>query len=941
MATGGRSLTRRCRGWPQHLHGSSGLPASLALPRSGEPVTLAIPPIEGRAASRQRTTYGKRIPVIVPPEAFITRLSLFSALLCALLATILVPAAGAETETLRPHAGQRVQVTKLDARLAELSYSGRLRRGGAMRVAHSLSLATRGGSVHVVVEARDSRVAAAAVRRAGGVVRHAHGGLVSALVAPAALRGLAADPAVRRVRTPAASRALSIGGEGVIATGAAPAHSGGYNGTGVKIAVVDLGFAGLAAAQTAGDVPGSVTSVDYCGGAFGTATNHGTGVAEVVHETAPGAQLYLICVDSEVSLGLAEAYAKANGIAIVNHSVGWYNTARGDGSGGAGSPDAIVADARANGILWVNAAGNSADIHWSGTYSDGNGNGYHDFVAGDDLNSFSVGAGEQACVLLKWDSWPTTSQDYDLHLYWTDALGAPAATSNMDQTGAQPPTETTCVTNVALTARDVAFAVRRESTTASPRLDVFVVGDNLGAFEHKVAASSLVEPAASASALTVGGTCWETQALEPFSSQGPTIDGRIKPDLVAPDAVSGTTYGSFGTCSGVRGFLGTSAAAPHVAGAAAIVKQLNPSFSPAQIQAQLEAAALDLGAGGRDSLYGSGALWLPFAPSVVTGSVDADATSATVRGIVNANGTGTTSYVEWGTSTAYGSTGPTSDLGAGSAQQTVSATIGELSPATLYHYRLVATSSRGTSHGLDKTFTTPVSSNGSIGGKPDLALVVGATPSGVAAGSTLTYTLTVKNKGAGGATAVRLMFTLPQAVSLVSTSATRGPGCVTSNAPRTLTCSLSSLGADRTAIVNVAVKVLKNKQLNALATVNSLEHEAVTTNNIVHHSLVASAAAAARSSLASSAKVSVRGKGLGRMLSVPVSVRSRSAVRVVVWRRGEAIAFWRRSVPAGSRVLRLAVPRGVPAGRVTVELAVTAADGDATTTTKHALTLPR
>lgn len=77
------------------------------------------------------------------------------------------------------------------------------------------------------------------------------------------------------------------------------------------------------------------------------------------------------------------------------------------------------------------------------------------------------------------------------------------------------------------------------------------------------------------------------------------------------------------------------------------------------------------------------------------------------------------------------------------------------------------------------------------------------------------------------------------------------------------------------------------------------------------------------------------------MLSVPVTARSRSSVRVVVWRRGEAIAFRRRSVSAGSRVLRLAVPRGVPAGRVTVELVVTAADADATTTTKHALTLPR
>ncbi len=221
---------------------------------------------------------------------------------------------------------------------------------------------------------------------------------------------------------------------------------------------------------------------------------------------------------------------------------------------------------------------------------------------------------------------------------------------------------------------------------------------------------------------------------------------------------------------------------------------------------------------------------------------------------------------------------------------------------------------------------------------PDLDLSVGAAPSGVAAGSTLTYTLTVKNTGSGGATAVRLTFTLPQAVSLLSTSATRGPGCVTANAPRTLICNLTSLGADRSEIVNVAVKVLKNKQLTALATVNGVENEAVTKNNVVQHSLVASAAAARRS-FAASGKVSVAGTGRGRLLSVPVTARSRSTVRIVLWRRGEAIAFWRRSVQAGSRTLRLAVPRGLASGRVTVELVVTAADGDATTT-KQALTLP-
>jgi hypothetical protein len=80
----------------------------------------------------------------------------------------------------------------------------------------------------------------------------------------------------------------------------------------------------------------------------------------------------------------------------VNHSVGWFNSSRGDGTGAAGTPDAIVADARANGILWVNAAGNEAQHHWSGAFVDANLNGYQDFAPGNELNTFVVASGASA-----------------------------------------------------------------------------------------------------------------------------------------------------------------------------------------------------------------------------------------------------------------------------------------------------------------------------------------------------------------------------------------------------------------------------------------------------------------------------------------------------------------------------------------------------------------
>ncbi|HJN92395.1 MAG TPA: S8 family serine peptidase, partial [Dehalococcoidia bacterium] len=57
--------------------------------------------------------------------------------------------------------------------------------------------------------------------------------------------------------------------------------------------------------------------------------------------------------------------------------------------------------------------------------------------------------------------------------------------------------------------------------------------------------------------------------LEAFSSQGPTIDGRTKPEIAAPDAV----MVAVATANPVASpFFGTSAAAPHVAGGAALLK---------------------------------------------------------------------------------------------------------------------------------------------------------------------------------------------------------------------------------------------------------------------------------------------------------------------------------------------------------------------------------
>jgi hypothetical protein len=83
---------------------------------------------------------------------------------------------------------------------------------------------------------------------------------------------------------------------------------------------------------------------------------------------------------------------------------------------------------------------------------------------------------------------------------------------------------------------------------------------------------------------------------------------------------------------------------------------------------------------------------------------DVKTDSATATASVNANGTPTTYYVEWGTTNRYGSQTASASAGSGSSPATVTAQITDLKPYTLYHWRTVATNTAGTTRGRDRTF---------------------------------------------------------------------------------------------------------------------------------------------------------------------------------------------------------------------------------------------
>ena len=509
--------------------------------------------------------------------------------------------------------------SKLDGRLAGLA------RGAASSTVTKVRTTdpafTPDGRVLVVIESRRPAAVEAIVARFGGRVERTAGTLVQAAVPPSALRALSQTSALDFIRAPFLRVEQAVTGEEVATSLAAAWHGEGFTGKGVKVAVIDGGFQGLPARQAAGELPANVVAMDFCGGRFGTATDHGTAVAEIVHEMAPDAQLYLLCIDTEVDLAAAVSFAKSQGVEIINHSVGWFGPARGDGSGYIGD---IVANAKASGILWVNAAGNEAQTHWSGTFSDVDGDRVHAWAPnGDEGNTFIWPHGVVICGILKWDEWPAGISDFDLGLVLSGANRILALSAG-DQTGSQPPIEGLCAEQTSGADLTVYWAILGYRVSTSPRLDLFSLSPPL---QYQTAAGSVVDPATSSAALAVGALCWQTRQLEFYSSQGPTIDGRTKPDIVGHDSVSGATYGLFSSCpsafAGPSGFAGTSASSPEVAGAAALVKQAYPAFGADQLRQFLQRSALDLGPPGADNATGEGELRMPRPPDLVAPSAEA------------------------------------------------------------------------------------------------------------------------------------------------------------------------------------------------------------------------------------------------------------------------------------------------------------------------------
>ncbi len=598
------------------------------------------------------------------------------------------------------------------------------------------------------------------------------------------------------VRLPYTPHELAVTSEGASLVGASAFHSAGIRGSGVKVAVIDLGFNGLATSQAQGNLPYSVVTRDFTGTGIETGISHGTAVAEIVYDIAPDAQLYLVKIGNEVDLDNAVTYCISEGIHIINHSLGWYNTNFYDGTGTIAD---IARRATSAGILWVQAAGNSGQKHYGATFTDGNSDSWHDTDV-----TFTATAGQQIAFYLTWDAWPATGDDYDLYLY--GPTGTLVASSTATQGGTEQPTER--ITTTAGSSGTYRVRIQKASG-ATRRLSLFSIVHDL---TPAVSASSMPAPANAAEVLSVGAINWANYATGPiaaYSSRGPTGDGRAKPDLAAPDNVTtGMDYYS--------PFPGTSAAAPHVAGIAALLKAEAPSLNRSSLTSRILSFCVPMG---DPYAFGAGRLEArpqgPTAqPDLVVDAISYSPTTPTVGSTItfqvtvrNQGTASAGSFVLRLQGAASYQDATVSSLAAGASTTRTFTLPLSTSPET---FTATADVNGQVSESDEANNTRQVTVTGPVA-RPDLVVDnITYTPTTPNLGQTITFQVTVRNQGtaSAGSFTVRLQGAASYQDATVSSLAA---GASTT---RTFTLPLSTSPETFTATADVRNQVTESDEAN-------------------------------------------------------------------------------------------------------------------------------
>jgi hypothetical protein len=436
-------------------------------------------------------------------------------------------------------------------------------------------------------------------------------------------------------------------GDSAVATGDLPDSTGERQG---GMLVAASGGITASSFNSDGDLEGLPPRRPKCG--FEGAGAEGGALLEIVHDLAPGATLRF--ANADTSLGFNQAVNALAAVSdVVVDDLGFYGEPA-NGQSSVSRNTAAALNNPANRIrAYVTSVGNAADNHYIGRYVDSGvagprgkftpaaGN-VHQFASSDatvdvldtgplPYNLISLPQHGEAVVILTWDD-PAgqSANNYDLFLV-RDEDGHVVARSRDVQAGAQDPIEFVDYVNG---GKEGLFriVVQNVDNRAAPRdLNIFSFAPQcaqagplrLASGRHERMSFNTATRSLSAqsdaggspvSVISVGAICSASAAaagvfagsdapsescndqthrtIQFYSSRGPTLDGRMKPDISAIDGVAITGAGRFPSP-----FFGTSAAAPHVAAIAALALHAAPclragAFAPDQARSTLRSLLL-------------------------------------------------------------------------------------------------------------------------------------------------------------------------------------------------------------------------------------------------------------------------------------------------------------------------------------------------------------
>ncbi|MEO8427268.1 MAG: LamG-like jellyroll fold domain-containing protein [Verrucomicrobiota bacterium] len=486
------------------------------------------------------------------------------------------------------------------------------------------------GRVLVDIDAAVTITLLKQIEQRGGTVINSFAGFrsIRALLPLDQIQVVSASPDVKFVRpaVQAYTNTGTVNSEGDNTHGAATARSSfSVDGTGVKVGVLSDSVDFLSSSQANGNL-GPVTVLSGQSGVPGS--GEGTAMLEIIHDLAPGAQLfYATAFNGVASFAQNILDLRAAGCDIIVDDVGYFNESPFQD----GPISQAVNTVTAGGALYFSAAANSGNKNdntsgtWEGDFVDagaapapvnGRNGRIHSFGASTQNTINQAGFG----VVLFWsDPLGGSANDYDLYIVDSAGTALVAFSSNV-QNGNQDPYEQVGQPRAGqkvVIVKATGTARYLHVDTLRGNFSINTAGNTKG---HSAAVSAFSVAAVNASTSYpnpfVGGA---QNPIETFSSDGPRrvfyqADGtaitpgnfsstggtvRQKPDIAAADGVS-TSVPGFGS------FFGTSAAAPHAAAVSALLLSYNSALTTAQVRSLLTSTALDIEAPNVDRDSGAG-----------------------------------------------------------------------------------------------------------------------------------------------------------------------------------------------------------------------------------------------------------------------------------------------------------------------------------------------